>query len=55
MWAYELRGPKNKMIEAYGGFATQQEAKTAGERAKKFILEIWYPRDQRLIVRTKCE
>jgi len=46
-------GSKNRMIEAYGGFAAQQEAKTAGDRAKRFIQEIWYPRDQKLIVLTK--
>jgi hypothetical protein len=55
MWTYELRGPKNRMIEAYGGFATQQEARTAGERAKSFIQEIWYPRGRKLIVLTKRE
>jgi hypothetical protein len=36
-WWYELRGPDNRLVELRRGFATEIEAREAGERALKKI------------------
>jgi hypothetical protein len=39
-WWYEIRGSDDRLIEARRGFANQEEARQAGEGAKRLIENI---------------
>ena len=36
-WCYEIRGAENRLIEVRSGFATEDKAAQAGQRAKQMI------------------
>ena len=54
MWFYEVRGAHNRIVEMRRGFATEHEARFAGERAKQMIESIHahYNGHEKLIVIT---
>src|SRR5437588_12954764 len=39
-WCYEIRGAENRLIEVRSGFATEDKAAQAGQRAKQMIRSI---------------
>lgn len=42
-WSYEIRGAENRLVEIRSGFATETDARKAGERSKRMIDCICYP------------
>jgi hypothetical protein len=52
-WSYEIRGVENRLVEIRSGFATEDEARSAGKRAKRLIDCVCYPNLERLTVRTQ--
>lgn len=52
-WCYELRGTENRLVELRTGFATENEARNAGRRAKRMIDCICYPNFEPLALVTK--
>src|SRR5437879_1077037 len=36
-WCYEIRGAENRLVEVRSGFATEDKAAKAGQRAKRLI------------------
>jgi len=47
-WSYEVRGSQNRLVESRSGFATEEEARGAGSRAKRLIDCVCYPNRERL-------
>jgi len=47
-WCYEIRGLNNRMVESRSGFATETEAREAGERSKRMIDWMCYPNQETL-------
>jgi hypothetical protein len=47
-WSYEVRGSENRLVEIRSGFATEDEARAAGSRAKRLIDCVCYPNLERL-------
>jgi hypothetical protein len=47
-WCYEIRGTGNRLVEIRSGFATEEEAREAGERSKRMIDGICYPNQETL-------
>ncbi len=54
-WWYELRGADNRLVELRRGFATEKEAREAGERALKNIKSVAYPKTETLTVITGAD
>jgi len=52
-WCYELRGPDNRLVEVRSGFSTENEALTAGIRARRMITCICYPNTETLTIVTR--
>jgi len=44
-WWYELRGAENRLVELRRGFATEQEAREAAERAVTKLKSIAHPKE----------
>lgn len=53
VWCYEIRGSGNRLVEVRCGFESPQEARSAGERAKRLIECISYPNFEPLTLLTK--
>jgi hypothetical protein len=47
-WSYEVRGSQDRLVEVRSGFATEEEARGAGSRAKRLIDCVCYPNLERL-------
>jgi hypothetical protein len=47
-WRYEIRRLETRLVEARSGFATENQARDAGERAKRVIDRISYPNQETL-------
>lgn len=54
-WWYELRGADYRLVEMRRGFASEEEARKAAERAVKNIKSIAYPKTETLIVLTGAD
>lgn len=48
VWSYEVRGSGNRLVEIRSGFATEEEARGAGGRARRLIDCVCYPNLERL-------
>lgn len=55
VWWYELRGGGNRLVELRRGFASEDEARAAAERALKKIKSAAYPRTETLTVVTRAD
>lgn len=53
-WFYEIRGEDNRLVEVRSGFATEQAAREAGERAKRMIDCVCYPNLETLTLLTRA-
>jgi hypothetical protein len=47
-WSYEVRGFQDRVVEVRSGFATEEDARGAGSRAKRLIDCVCYPNLERL-------
>lgn len=52
-WSYEVRGFQDRLVESRFGFATEEDARGAGDRAKRLIDCVCYPNRERLTVLIK--
>jgi hypothetical protein len=52
-WCYEIRGAENRLVETRSGFATEEKAVEAGERAKRMIGSVCYSSLETLTLVTK--
>lgn len=52
-WCYEIRASENRFVEMRSGFATEKEARDAGERSKRMIDCICYPNLETLTLVTR--
>jgi hypothetical protein len=47
-WSYEIRGSENRLVEIRSGFASERQARDAGDRAKRMIDCVCYPNFEKL-------
>ena len=47
-WSYEIRGFRDRLVEVRSGFATEEDARGAGSRAKRLIDCVCYPNLEKL-------
>jgi hypothetical protein len=54
-WSYEVRGFRDRLVEVRSDFATEEDARGAGSRAKRLIDCVCYPNLEKLTVVIKNE
>jgi hypothetical protein len=47
-WCYEIRGAENRLVEIRSGFANREQARYAGNRAKRMIDCLFYANFEKL-------
>jgi hypothetical protein len=52
-WSYEVRGFRDRLVEVRSGFATEEDARGAGSRAKRLIDCVCYPNLEKLTLVTR--